>query len=161
MIRVDVPCSNCAGIVRVEDVGAGDRFVCQCGQSVTIDASNVENGALQSCCVCGTGDLYLQKDFPQRLGLALVISAMVLATIAWAYRDWFATMGILVGFFAADLVLYLVRGNVTVCYRCLAQYRGASPNPGIRPFDLAIGERYRQERLRKRAIHGAMRQPSA
>ena len=49
-----------------------------------------------------------------------------------------------------DLVMYHLVGDVTICYRCLSQMRGAGTNPDgrYRPFDLAIGERYRQERMR-------------
>ena len=46
--------------------------------------------------------------------------------------------------------MYHQVGNVTICYRCLCQLRGAGTNPDgrYRPFDLAVGERYRQERIR-------------
>ena len=49
-----------------------------------------------------------------------------------------------------DMVLYYRVPDVTICYRCLSQIRGAGSNPEDRfqPFDLAVGERYRQERLR-------------
>jgi hypothetical protein len=49
-----------------------------------------------------------------------------------------------------DVVLYYRVPDLTVCYRCLSQFRGPGSNPAGRflPFDLAIGERYRQERLR-------------
>jgi hypothetical protein len=47
-------------------------------------------------------------------------------------------------------VLYYTVPDVTICYRCSSQVRGDGSNPDGRwqPFDLAIGERYRQERIR-------------
>ena len=44
--------------------------------------------------------------------------------------------------------------DVTICYRCSCQVRGAGSNPDGRyqPFDLAIGERYRQERIRAQQL---------
>src|SRR5262249_61080618 len=55
-----------------------------------------------------------------------------------------------------DMVLYYRVPDVTICYRCLGQYRGAGSNPGgrFKPFDLAVGERYRQEGLRGGASGG-------
>ena len=49
-----------------------------------------------------------------------------------------------------DMVLYYRVPDVTICYRCLSQVRGPGSNPEsrFRPFDLAVGERYRQERIR-------------
>jgi hypothetical protein len=48
------------------------------------------------------------------------------------------------------MALYYRVPDVTICYRCLGQYRGIGSNPSgrFKPFDLAIGERYRQERMR-------------
>jgi len=49
-----------------------------------------------------------------------------------------------------DLLLDPEVSDVTIGYRRLSQIRGAGSNPegNIHPFDLATGERYRQERLR-------------
>jgi hypothetical protein len=105
---------------------------------------------LKACLLCATGDLYIQKDFPHALGLAIVVVGFVLSTFFWyLYRPaW--TLGILLGTAGVDVVLYYLVPDVTICYRCLSQYRGAGTNQCDRykPFDLAIGERYRQERLR-------------
>jgi hypothetical protein len=53
-----------------------------------------------------------------------------------------------------DLVLYYLVKDVIICYRCLSQVRGAGSNPEHRfqPFDLSVGERYRQERMRARQL---------
>ena len=61
-----------------------------------------------------------------------------------------------------DMVLYYRVPDVTICYRCLGQYRGAGANPAgrFRPFDLAIGERYRQERLRIEQLRARRGRPS-
>jgi hypothetical protein len=49
-------------------------------------------------------------------------------------------------------LLYLVVGDVLVCYRCGAQHRGVAPSPAHQPFDLGIAERYRQERIRREQL---------
>ena len=70
------------------------------------------------------------------------------SSIAWANYLYPVAIGILMGTAVLDLLLYYLVGNVLVCYRCLAQYRDIEHNSVHRPFDLATGERYRQERIR-------------
>jgi len=60
--------------------------------------------------------------------------------LAWA---------ILLGSAAIDLVLYLIVGDVIICYRCQARHTGLPRQKSYDPFDLAIAEKYRQERLRR------------
>jgi hypothetical protein len=43
-------------------------------------------------------------------------------------------------------------GDALVCYRCNAHYRGLAASPEHRPFELVIGERYRQERIRREQL---------
>jgi len=103
---------------------------------------------VHECAVCGTQDLYVQKDFPHRLGLAIVFSGIVFSSIAWANFWYPLAIGILMLTALLDVCLYYIVGNALVCYRCLAQYRGMRHTAPHQPFDLAIGERYRQERIR-------------
>jgi hypothetical protein len=94
--------------------------------------------------------LYVQKDFPQRLGLAILAVGFAISTVFWSAHMPLETFAVLLASVLLDWWLYRRVPNVTICYRCLSQYRGAGSNPERRykPFDLAIGERYRQERLR-------------
>jgi hypothetical protein len=84
------------------------------------------------------------------LGLAIVVAGFAVSTVFWAYYMPIAATAVLLVSAALDLVLYYVVPDVTICYRCQSQFRGPGANPRGRfaPFDLAIGERYRQERLR-------------
>ncbi|GAC1319605.1 MAG: hypothetical protein NVSMB14_16430 [Isosphaeraceae bacterium] len=94
--------------------------------------------------------MYIQKDFPQGVGLAIVVGGFAISTIFWYFYMPIATLGILLATAALDLLLFYLVGDVTICYRCLCQYRGTGSNPNdlYSAFDLGIGERYRQERLR-------------
>jgi hypothetical protein len=58
----------------------------------------------------------------------------------------------LIGSAAFDGLLYLWVKDVIVCYRCHAHYRGVQPNPDHKPFELAIQERYRQEKIRQEQL---------
>ena len=109
---------------------------------------------LQACPWCMTTDLYIQKDFPQGLGLFIVGVGFAISTVFWYYEMPIPAYLVLVVSMLLDLVMYHLVGDVTICYRCLCQLRGAGTNPDgrYRPFDLASGERYRQERIRARAV---------
>jgi hypothetical protein len=103
-------------------------------------------GQLHGCILCGTEDMYVQKDFPQSLGLTILGIGIILSTILWWQYWYLAALGCLVVSALVDCALYYVVPDVTVCYRCAAQYRGVPRRH--EPFDLAIGERYRQEKMR-------------
>jgi hypothetical protein len=97
-----------------------------------------------------TADLYIQKDFPQGIGLLIVVTGFAISTVFWYYEMPIATFSVLAASALIDGVLYYTVPDVTICYRCSSQTRGEGSNSDGRfpPFDLAIGERYRQERIR-------------
>jgi hypothetical protein len=132
-------------------VEAADQGTCDhCGVGHHLHPGAIENSQLLACPWCATTDLYVQKDFPQGLGLFIVIVGFVISTIFWYFEKPLITYVVLLASALLDLVLYYRVPGVTICYRCLSQLRGAGSNPGesFHSFDLAVGERYRQERLR-------------
>lgn len=149
MIRATFECPSCQTPHDVADIEGIDTLTCPCGWSHVPSEDAIGESVIYKCPVCSTEELYVQKDFPERVGMTLVVAGVVLATLAWAYYNPLATFGILFVFGAVDWILFHTRRNVTVCYRCLAQFRGMKDNPAHRAFDLAIGERFRQERLRR------------
>src|SRR5206468_10337283 len=50
----------------------------------------------------------------------------------------------LIGSAAIDGAMYVMVGDVLVCYRCEAHFRGFTTTDAHQPFEIAIGERYRQ-----------------
>jgi hypothetical protein len=144
-------CPNCGAVGSVAPVESMPQAVCPgCARAVSLRAGAIENAELKSCAWCGTGDLYLQKDFPQGLGLAIVIAGFAVSTVFWYYERPIPAYLVLLASALLDMILYYRVPDVTICYRCLGQYRGRGASPAGRfgAFDLAIGERYRQERLR-------------
>jgi hypothetical protein len=104
---------------------------------------------LRQCVVCRNSQLYRQKNFPQWLGLSLLTFACAAFFILQlAYQQGWA-WAILLGSAAIDLGLYLIVGDVIVCYRCEARHTGLPKQKAYEPFELAIAEKYRQERLRR------------
>jgi hypothetical protein len=98
---------------------------------------------LSTCPQCGCRDLFIRKDFPQKLGLALVILAggAFLVLAAWRQTFWIGA-AILLGAAVVDALLYAVVGKVTVCYRCRSEFTGPL-NPAHEGFELSTAEKYR------------------
>jgi hypothetical protein len=122
-----------------------------CGLTQPLHAACAEQ-APPACVVCENRELYRKKDFPHGLGLALLALACLASAVTYAlYHQWL-TWAILIGTALFDSVLYLCVGDVVVCYRCGAQYRGLPGAAAVPPFDLGIAERYRQERIRREQL---------
>lgn len=86
----------------------------------------------------------MRKDFPQRLGVGLVVVGIVGSSIAWYRADVLWTFGILFATALIDVLLYMFVGDALMCYRCQAQYRGVEEMDSHGQFDLDTHERYRQ-----------------
>jgi hypothetical protein len=99
---------------------------------------------LTRCPQCDCRDLFVRKDFPQKLGLAIVVVAGVAFVVLAASRQRFY-LGVIVLLAAAllDFALYAFVPKITVCYRCRAEFRDAPINPEHGGYELAVGEKYR------------------
>jgi hypothetical protein len=99
----------------------------RCGQtaSLTFSPAIREDRAVDRCPLCGGADFYLRKDFDPKLGLAVVIiGALISAGFYWFGHDLIA-YSILGGAALIDLAVYGRLEDLTVCYRCHAEFRGA------------------------------------
>jgi hypothetical protein len=111
--------------------------------------------ALNMCLVCGNSELYRKKNFPHWLGLTiLTIACAGSIPFYYLYHQW-VTWAILIGSAVVDGLLYLWVGDLIVCYRCGTSYQRFETLPQHMPFDLGIGERYRQERIRREGLQSA------
>lgn len=120
----------------------------RCGVKVPIPFGSVTEEQLTQCLICPSTELFIRKDFPQILGVAIVVLAAVISSVFWyLHMPWY-TYGTL--FIAAfiDLVLYIFVGNQLQCYRCQAQYRGVPGLENHEAFDLETHEKYRQQAAR-------------
>jgi hypothetical protein len=90
----------------------------------------------------------VRKDLNRQLGLAtVVVVGLVSATFLWFGREGLA-YGVLGGFALLDLVVYQLLKDVTVCYRCQAEFRGAYRRTAP-PFDLHAAEELELEYSRR------------
>jgi hypothetical protein len=105
--------------------------------------------ALPVCLVCGNLELHKKKDFPHWLGMNILVLACAASFVTYFWYEKWLTWAILIGTAIFDGLLYLLVGDAVVCYRCQAHYKGFQSTPVHQPFELTVGERYRQERLRR------------
>ena len=144
-------CPRCQNSVVTRTAALPDSVRCaHCDWSRGVPENSAARTQPVQCLVCGCGDLWRQKDFPQRLGLFLVILGTVFSTIAWYHHRPLTAIGILLGLALADLVLFAFMKDMLVCYRCRAQHRDAQTDDQHPRFSLELAERYRQEQLRVR-----------
>jgi len=90
---------------------------------------------LRPCPVCGSPDLYHQRDFNRRLGILLAGVGLALGP----FTSWVSTI-VAIG---VDAVLYSVTPTVCVCYACNAQFRGVPRDRWPPAFDIAVHDAYK------------------
>jgi hypothetical protein len=124
-------CPNCeARLARIagEPSTACDR--CNTPSSVVAPP---ENAVIDRCAACDHDQLYFQKDFNRKTGIALVV-------LGAAFVPW--TILPLVGVTILDYIIWKVVKDVIVCYQCQAVHRGYAIPPAIKPFDLVVHDRH-------------------
>ena len=156
MIRLSYACPACGRAVE-GDLEAGiTAMPCRDCAHVTPlpEAPSLSAaGRVDRCPVCGSQDLYVQRDFNRPLGLVLAGIGLALGP----FTSWISTVvAILV-----DAGLYLVVPLVAVCYACNAQFRGFDRSKGPGPFDIAVHDAYkfgkRHPPRRDAAVAGPLR----
>src|SRR5262249_42890745 len=115
----------------------------RCGQGQVWNSAAIREGKISDCPLCGCGELYVRKDFPQRVGLLLVIAVGIAAWWLVARGELLGSLGVLAALVLVDLLIYSLVAKITVCYRCRAEFRDLSVNPEHTGFDLATAEKYR------------------
>jgi hypothetical protein len=133
--EIDFGCPACG---KEAIAGLDGRGRCtSCGADTPLDLSPLlrETRIVDRCPACAGDQLYVQRDFNQKAGLAIVVLGAVLAPFTPYYASlWIAA--------AVDAGLYLLLPEITVCYRCHAHFRGFARNPKHQAFDLHVAEQY-------------------
>ena len=145
-MNVIFDCPTCGSQTYAALEQPADGLCPQCDHRFHLEAADK---SLPTCAACGNHELYKRKDFPQGIGMAILLLACVLSTLTYLWYEKWWTWFFLLGSAAVDGILYLLVGDVIVCYRCQAHHRGFTATDAHRPFDISIGERYRQEKIRQ------------
>jgi hypothetical protein len=152
-VNVSFACPSCERPDRLELNRDHDWQCAGCDDRLRVPAPAAD---LERCVICGTGEIYKKKDFPHWLGMAILVGACAVSVITYWLYEPFWTWVILIGSATFDGILYLLVGDALVCYRCNAHYRGFQAKDTHQPFEITIGERYRQERLRRAQLKATM-----
>ena len=121
-------CPQCDAGLPIRASSAPDVISCgSCGKEIplTVSAALRADEAVDACPVCAGADFYTRKDFNPKVGVTIVaIGASISAVFYWFKRDLIA-YSILAVATLVDLVIYGRLKEVTVCYRCHSEFRGA------------------------------------
>jgi DNA-directed RNA polymerase subunit RPC12/RpoP len=128
-------CPRCGGEATSGLDGEGRCVACSASTRLEPSASLREARRVDRCPACSGEQLYVQRDFNQKAGLAIVVLGAVLAPFTPFYSSLFVAAAI-------DAVLYALLPEITVCYRCQAHFRGFERNPAHHAFDLHLAEQY-------------------
>ncbi len=145
LIRFHCPTDKCVAIIEYEPLETCGETMecprCHVQHPITITESVRDRQMVDACVVCGCREFFIRKDFPQMLGLAVVVVFGV-AAIYFFSKSVIVAWGILAAAVVVDLVIYYFTKTVTTCYNCRADYRKYTPNPDHEGFDLATSEKY-------------------
>ena len=144
-MNVTYACPHCDATSRAEFQDDTRELTCgHCQRQLSVPVDAVDGQRVRRCLVCPSTDLYVRKDFPQRIGVALVGVGIVGSSIAWYHANLLWTFGILFATALADVFLYMLVGDALMCYRCSALYRGVKEMDAHGNFDLETHEKFRQ-----------------
>jgi NAD-dependent SIR2 family protein deacetylase len=144
-MNVTYNCPHCHRTTRAQLAADTPVIACtHCEQQIQVPAAAITSQQIHRCVVCPSTELFARKDFPQRLGVALVVIGFVGSSIAWFNYQVLLSFGILFATALIDLALYIIMGESLTCYRCHAQYRGFEEIERHGGFNLETHERCRQ-----------------
>lgn len=148
-MNITYACPQCDATAQVEVVEGAEQIACpHCNRALAIPGDAFEEGRLRRCLVCPSTDLFIRKDFPQRLGVAIVVAGFAISCITWYYYLTYLTFGVLLATALIDVLLYVVMGEAVQCYRCKAHYRDVPHLEEHDSFNLETHERHRQQQAR-------------
>ena len=137
-MNVTFACPQCEQTSRAEVPTTRRPSPAHCGLHLARPDDAYDEGQLVRCLACPSTDLFVRKDFPQRLGAAIVVAGFAASCVTWYLYQKELTFAVLVATALVDVVLYRLVGDSLVCYRCGAQYRqvpGIERASGVRPGD--------------------------
>lgn len=145
MTRLKARCPRCrAKLTAMLELGKAPSCPA-CGHGLPLPQEQLARGSpVQVCCVCDGAQFYRRRDLPRGLGLIVTASAalMFLILMAVGIPFWIA-LSVLLATAALDAWMFRRLKEVTVCYRCEAEYRGNRLDPGHRAYDIHLAEQVR------------------
>lgn len=128
-------CPACGGEAVSGLDGHGRCRSCGKESELTMTPALRETRVVERCPACESALFYVQRDFNQKVGLAVVVVGAILAPFTPFYSSLIVAA-------LVDAGLYARLPEITVCYRCHAHFRGFARNPRHQAFDLHVAEQY-------------------
>lgn len=151
-MQITYRCAECGRDSRVDQLEQHTSLRCGgCGHVIDVPRQAIDGSHVQRCVVCPSHELFVRKDFPQKLGVGIVVLGLAASCVAWGFGYRFWTYGILFATAAIDALLFLIFSDCLTCYRCGARYRGPGVTQRHEPFDLETHEKHRQMTARTSA----------
>ncbi|MEI6082811.1 MAG: hypothetical protein WCS70_00765 [Verrucomicrobiota bacterium] len=137
-------CPHCQHELNFDDLSENVAPCPLCDKPIPLritERTRKEN-IIEHCVICDCPKVYVQKDFNRTVGVSIFVAGAILFLIcAWFNRLVEGTL-VWAVFTVADAMLYKYLPNVTICYKCQAQYREFSDNPYNTAFELGLAEKY-------------------
>jgi hypothetical protein len=150
-MELTAKCPKCDAGLPVQAATSPSAIKCgRCTAEIPLSFSDDvrEDRSVDRCPVCSGGDFYTRKDFDPQIGLAVVVTGGAISAIFyWFGRDLIA-YSILGGAALIDLIVYGRLKDLTVCYRCHSEFRGAYRRTAP-AFDLHTADVMEQEYERR------------
>ncbi len=105
------------------------------------DGALDDAASLRRCVLCGCGDVYVRKNFPQVTPFVIVLAFSGAAVALLGYSTnpvLYALLAVLLG---VDVLSLLLSERQVVCYGCGAVYTRLRVARYLRPWDRTIAER--------------------
>ena len=148
-------CDACLKGTRFDSTAPPEEVACtKCGvrRPVSMTESIASKNVVDRCVLCGCGHLYIEKDFNGYVGFGIIVAAIVGSGVLWA-RNVYLAVGVLGVAALVDLAFWTVSRERTVCYRCVATYRRAAPNPAHERYELGTAGRFADDYDEQRGLH--------
>ncbi len=139
LFGVEVDTKNPPTIVRPLEASEGDNREIYLEWASAFD----DHGHLRRCPVCGCGDLFSKRDFPQVTGFTLVVLAAVVSMVLVGLDQVTAAVVVLTVLVLIDAAIFFFAGRCLVCYRCRSEFREMPMRNDHPRWDPAIGEKHR------------------
>ncbi|HXI85513.1 MAG TPA: hypothetical protein VNL17_15640 [Verrucomicrobiae bacterium] len=143
-MKIQFLCPHCKHELEFDDLSQKESPCPLCGETIRLRITERmrQHNMVDRCACCDCNTVYVQKDFNRTLGVSIFMAGAVLFLLcAWKNRLVEGTL-VWAAFVLADGLLYKFLPDVTICYKCYAQYRQVTPNPDNQPFELGLAEKY-------------------
>ena len=126
-MKITVVCPDCKSRLEILARTGGDLIKCGlCDRLIALAISEkIRSDSEVDCCpVCQGVELYSRKDFDPKIGLTVIIVGALISGVFYWFRLDLIAYSVLGIAALLDLVVYSRLRDLSVCYRCHAEFRG-------------------------------------